>query len=139
MNQPLENAKKTRAFWSNLESTEAHFQDSLVLLLCEEEEKTLHDLALHHLSSLREQRKKTHILILTHDPNIESPDKNSTVIVISAEQVENILCLYELYQFTDKLCFVSLTKPYGNKLKQLQQAKNCSLEDILLHCIFPQT
>lgn len=133
----LEEAEKGRLFWDSLEAENGHLE-TLYLLFCGEDE-VLERLALVHLTSLLKARKAEKAVILSHEKKealkgFDLGDK-AEIRLISQEEAEQILCFYELYQFTERLFVLSYDRPFGNKLIHLRE-KGYDPEQILKDCLF---
>ncbi len=134
--EQLKKAKNGRDFWINLTEYREKSGKILYLLFCGEDEQ-LERLALAGLESLRSKKKADKIVILTCQQEGFSSECHSFVenVFISQEIKENVLCFYELYQFTEDLLILSFQRPWGTKLSNLLK-KGYSKEEILKQCIF---
>jgi hypothetical protein len=66
---------------------------------------------------------------LTAAPSDQAP--GIEWIHITKEEAEGLLILYSMYEFTDKLIFVSLDKPYGRKLYNLIETGFASEKELI--------
>lgn len=125
-------AEKGRAFWLSL--TEKQKNKTLYLLFCGEDE-ILEQIAMDFLRDLSSHRKAERVVILTCQESFSVKTDGVVVELISEEIKESLLCLYEMYQFTEDLLMISLTRPYGSKHSHLLK-EGFSKEEILKQCIF---
>lgn len=68
-------------------------------------------------------------LILTVNPIRESTYYD--VRIVRAEVIQNILQLYCLYKFTDKLLIGSMEEPYGRDLDKLLSLETLTVNDVV--------
>lgn len=140
INIQIEKATQGREMWLELEDKYNVGNGVVLIYLCDDQE--LNEVALKNLKSLIEYRNSIGALIVTkNENNIELSlydfgDYNIYLEVISKEQSENLLAFYELYQFTDYFYIVSMDKPWGNKLKFLNDRVGIEKEVILKECIY---
>ncbi len=132
--EKINQAEKGRELWSSLLG-EQKKQDKILYLLFCGEDNTLENLAKAHLIPLIKQQNAQCAMILTCEASFVSQGDYMIVKKISHIERESLLAFYELYQFTDQLFILSLTRPFGSKLYQLLE-KGFSKECILKECIF---
>jgi hypothetical protein len=129
-----------RSMWLKL-ARKYDIDSGKFVLLMPEDDRELNEQALRHIPDLLEYRRGTGVIILTDKAwiieNAKSYcDKILEIIEISAKEIDNLLSFYELYAFTERLCVVSLTKPFGSKLHNTLGVDGVTMEDIVCLCIF---
>jgi hypothetical protein len=129
-----------RKMWLNLKN-EYDVDDGVFVLLMPEDDQELNEQALKHIDDLIKYRKAKSVVVLTDKQWIiekaTSYSKNiSAVKEVSYKEIDNLISLYELYGFTERLLIVSLTKPHGSKLKNTINIHGVTNEDIVCLCIF---
>ncbi len=142
--EKLEQAQLGCSFFRSLEKGQEERQEigleigqkeaTLYLLFCGEEE-ALEKQAVELLDSLLTQGQAERAVLLSTDPLLSVPHQRARVEVISPEMVENLLCFYELYQFSERFLILSLSRPYGARLQNLL-ALGYEKEQVFRHCIF---
>ncbi len=124
-------AQKGRALWQNLE--EKYQKNPFFLFLYEEE------LAQEAISFLPKylERKGYDVGVILQLKG-EVPDTqlghDFPVEILEKEEGEALLSLYEMYQFTSRLRIVSLNRPFGSKLQNLQQT--LTVTELVQTCLF---
>jgi hypothetical protein len=136
----LSAALSGRTFWLKL-TRKYYAENGIFVLLMPEDDRELNELALLHIGDLLTYRKASGVVILTDKTwIIENAETYSKQIIavekISKKEIDNLLSFYELYAFTERLCVVSLTKPFGSKLHNALGAEGVTKEDIVCLSIF---
>ena len=129
-----------RSMWLRLKR-KYDVDNGVYVLLMPEDDRELNEQALSHIDDLAAYRKARGVLILTDKEWIADSagaysDKILAVEMISEKEIDNLLSIYELYAFTERLLIVSLTRPYGRKLFITSGALGVTKEDLVCLCIF---
>ncbi|HTT28097.1 MAG TPA: hypothetical protein VMG37_06785 [Solirubrobacteraceae bacterium] len=101
-----------------------------------EDDQALNEVALAHVRDLVADRRARGVVVATDQQWVveraaEDPDGILAVEVLANRDVESLLSFYELYQFTPRLFFVSLARPYGNRLWQMVGVNGLTLDDLV--------
>ncbi len=112
-------AEKGRQYWKSLCLEEQEY----VLLLPEKDEELNGICKKAFNDMLHKQNKKGRILSVQ--------DKT-----ISANQAKELIQLYSMYRFTDRLIIGSKDKPYGRNIENLRLIKNMTLEKAIRAVLF---
>lgn len=93
------------------------------------------------LRSYEDILSKVDLILLLVTADIEFNEKLCTTftdrldgrraVIIKGKQAEDLLYLYSLYAFTDKLIIGSLDLPYGRKLRNLLDSKIATEDEII--------
>ncbi len=130
----LDAAFRGRSLWTRLNREfGAAGRDCVVLL--PEDDQELNESALRHIDELAERTKERDVIIVSDQRwVIENAKRFSERIlsVVSAAQseIDDLISFYELYAFTERLYIISLTKPHGNKLKNMLCLHDVTKEDL---------
>lgn len=110
-------------------------EDFIILMPSEDMEVNLY--VLLYLSQFKERHSDSKIFILTDQRmvlklhQVTESNHLSEIIEIPNNQMQNLIDLYTLYQFTDKLIIASLDLPKGRTIKNLVGKKNITKEEIV--------
>ncbi len=101
-----------------------------------EDDHALNEVALAHVQDLIADRRARGVVVVTDQESVaEQAGRESdgilAVEVLAHRDIEHLLSFYELYQFTPRLFFVSLTRPYGNRLWQMVGVNGLTLADLV--------
>jgi hypothetical protein len=101
-----------------------------------EDDRALNEVALAHVQDLIADRRARGVVVVTDQAWVAEQAGNEidgvlAVEVLSSRDIEFLLSFYELYQFTPRLFFVSLTRPYGNRLRQMVGVNGLTLGDLV--------
>lgn len=101
-----------------------------------EDDHALNEAALAHVQDLIADRRARGVVVVTDQEWVaeqagEQADGVLAVEVLGSREIEHLLSFYELYQFTPRLFFVSLTRPYGNRLWQMVGVNGLTLDDLV--------
>ena len=101
-----------------------------------EDDHALNGVALAHVQDLIADRRARAVVVITDQEWVAEQARGETTGVLAVEvlqnrEVEALLSFYELYQFTPRLFFVSLTRPYGNRLWQMVGVNGLTLDDLV--------
>ena len=140
MAKRLKAAFAGRSMWLKLKR-EYDIDDGVYALLMPEDDQELNEQALKHIEDLVAYRKARGVVILTDkqwivDSAGDYSDKILAVKRISQAEIDGLLSIYVLYEFTEHLLIVSLTKPYGRKLFNTVGTLGVTKEELVCLCIF---
>ncbi len=101
-----------------------------------EDDHALNEVALAHVQDLIADRRARGVVVVTDQESVAEQAGRQTegilaVEVLAHRDIEHLLSFYELYQFTPRLFFVSLTRPYGNRLWQMVGVNGLTLADLV--------
>lgn len=129
LNRQFDQAQKGRAFWLEHNLDKYH----RILMLPEENGP----LAVQVMDMLREKPASMQGLTAPNQNLLACLATVSFVQVpgidwihVTKEEAEGLLILYSMYEFTDKLIFVSHDQPYGRKLYNLLETGIASEEEL---------
>lgn len=125
--------------------SDGEFSSKLFLVFCDDDEE-LHRHVLSYGSPFLQARQKEELVLCSTNEiytqmtqNFADLDMGDLTVVdfvtLSHQELEGLISLYEMYQFSDQMIFISTTRPYGTKLEALL-AQGQTKEDIVKHCIF---
>jgi hypothetical protein len=129
-----------RRMWLRLQR-EYDVDDGVFVLLMPEDDRELNEQALRHIDDLTLYRRARGVVILTDKPWLREnaaaySEKILAVRDLTAREIDDLLSFYELYAFSERLLVVSLTKPYGSKLRNTLGIQGVTKEDLVCLCIF---
>lgn len=131
LGEKLSLAQKGRLLWEGLE--EKYPEKTLFLLLYDHAlGEGIFPLLPEYLTAKGYDRAV--MLSLEEELSLEQIDCPVSTEILSPEEGEALLTLYEMYQFTPSLAIVSLERPHGRKLSNLQGI--VPLEEIVKTCLF---
>jgi hypothetical protein len=133
-------ALKGRQMWLKLKR-KYDIDNGAYVLLMPEDDCELNGQALLHIKDLLAHRKARGVIILTNKEWVikKAKDYSDGIIAvknISEKDIDNLLSFYELYDFSERLLVVSLTKPFGRKLFGVKGVNGVTVEDLVCICIF---
>jgi hypothetical protein len=128
-------AWRGRALWMRLRKRH-HIDNGAYVVAFVEDDHALNEVALAHVQDLIADRRARGVVVVTDqewvaDQAGKETDGVLAVEVLANRDIEFLLSFYELYQFTPRLFFVSLTRPYGNRLWQMVDVNGLTLEDLV--------
>ena len=129
-----------RSMWLKIKH-EYDIDNGVYVLLMPENDQELNEQALKHIDNLVAHRKARGVVILTDkqwiaDSAGDYSDKILAVKKITEKEIDELLSIYALYEFTERLLVVSLTRPYGRKLFNTVGTLNVTKEDLVCLSIF---
>lgn len=136
----LKSALSGRSMWLKLQK-EYSIDDGVFVLLMPDDDQELNEQALKHIDDLIEYRKAKGVIILTGMQWIieKASSYSDNILAVkeaSCKEIDHLISLCELYNFTERLLIVSLTKPHGSKLKNTINVQGVTIEDTVCLCIF---
>lgn len=128
-------AWRGRALWMRLRKR-YDIDNGAYVVAFVEDDQALNEVALAHVRDLVADRRARGVVVATDQQWVveraaEDPDGILAVEVLANRDVESLLSFYELYQFTPRLFFVSLARPYGNRLWQMVGVNGLTLDDLV--------
>ena len=128
-------AWRGRAVWMRLRKRH-DIDDGAYVVAFVEDDPAINEVALAHLQDLVADRRARGVVLVTNQEWVaeqagEERDGVLAVEVLADREIEFLLSFYELYQFTPRLFFVSLTRPYGNRLWQMKGVNGLTLDDLV--------
>lgn len=133
--QRLIAAWRGRALWTRLRKR-YDIDDGAYVVAFVEDDDSLNEVALAHVRDLIADRRARGVVVVTDQAWVAEEAGKETdgvlgVEVLADREIELLLSFYELYQFTPRLFFVSLTRPYGNRLCQMVGVNGLTLDDLV--------
>jgi hypothetical protein len=131
----LISAWRGRALWMRLRKRYDVDNGAYVVAFVEDED-ALNEVALAHVQDLIADRQARGVVVVTDQKRVaeqagEAADGVLAVELLADREIEFLLSFYELYQFTPRLFFVSLTRPYGNRLWKMVGVNGLTLDDLV--------
>ena len=129
-----------RSIW--LKMKKKHDVDNgAYVLLMPEDDRELNELALLHVDDLVKHRRARGVIILTDkqwiiETAMEYSQNILAIEKLSEKEIDSIFSFFELYAFTERLLFISLTRPYGSKLYKTLGVNGVAKEDLVCLCLF---
>ena len=128
-------AWRGRALWVRLRKRYDIDSGAYVVAFVEDDH-ALNEVALAHVQDLIADRRARGVVVVTDQESVAEQAGRQTdgilaVEVLAHRDIEHLLSFYELYQFTPRLFFVSLTRPYGNRLWQMVGVNGLTLDDLV--------
>jgi hypothetical protein len=135
MGRRLVAAWRGRALWTRLRKR-YDIDDGSYVVAFIEDDHALNETALAHVQDLIADRRARGVVVVTDQESVaeQAGDQANGVVaveVLGSREIEHLLSFYELYQFTPRLFFVSLTRPYGNRLSQMVGVNGLTLDDLV--------
>jgi hypothetical protein len=135
MGKRLVAAWRGRALWTRLRKRYDIDNGSYVVAFIEDDD-ALNETALAHVQDLIADRRARGVVVVTDQESVaeqagEQANGVVAVEVLGSREIEHLLSFYELYQFTPRLFFVSLTRPHGNRLSQMVGVNGLTLDDLV--------
>jgi hypothetical protein len=131
----LISAWRGRALWMRLRKRYDVDNGAYVVAFVADED-ALNEVALAHVQDLIADRQARGVVVVTDQKRVaeqagEAADGVLAVELLADREIEFLLSFYELYQFTPRLFFVSLTRPYGNRLWKMVGVNGLTLDDLV--------
>jgi hypothetical protein len=128
-------AWRGRALWIRLRKRYDIDNGAYVVAFIEDDQE-LNEVALAHIDDLIADRGARGVVLVTDQEWVaehadEEADGVVAIVRLSSRDIELLLSFYELYQFTPRILFVSLTRPYGNRLGQMVEVNGLTLDDLV--------
>lgn len=101
-----------------------------------EDDQALNQVALAHVRDLIADRRARGVVVVTDQEWVAEEAGNVTDGVLAVEflaerEIEFLISFYELYVFTPRLFFVSLTRPSENRLWKMVGVNGLTLTDLV--------
>lgn len=133
-------ALRGRNWWMRLKR-EFDVDDGVYVVLLPEEDMELNEQALLHIDDLAAHRRARGIVVVSDQKWVleNAPtccDKVLSVVKASEREIDDVLSLFELYGFTERLLIVSLTRPFGSKLYNVAGIHGVTKEELVCYSIF---
>jgi hypothetical protein len=133
--QRLSAAWRGRALWIRLRKR-YDIDNGAYVVAFVEDDHALNEVALGHVQDLIADRRTRGVVVVTDQASVAEQAGKETdgllaVEILANREIEALLSFYELYQFTPRLFFVSLTRPYGNRLWQMVGVNGLTLDDLV--------
>lgn len=125
----MERAEQGRQYWMDNELDQ--YED---ILLLPHTDEALADVMLVAFEAMLSDKGGTKAAVLSR-VKTDARDMYD-IFSISGKQTENLLALYTLYEFTDKLIIGSFDLPYGRKLTNLLDCHIADTDKLALAAIF---
>lgn len=130
-----------RNFWLRLDKTYSINKDGLHVILMPENDRELNEQALRHIDDMVKYRRANGVIILTNqqwilDSAQSVSDSIKTVHMISDKKIDALLSFYELYEFTERLATISLTRPFNRQVHRALGVHGITKEDLVCICIY---
>ena len=130
-----------RWFWLKLDRTYSINKDGLYVILMPENDRELNEQALRHIDDMVKYRRANGVIVLTNQQWIldsaQSASENVRAVRrTSDKKIDALLSFYELYEFTERLFTVSLTKPFNRQVHRALGVHGITKEDIVCICIY---
>jgi len=128
-------AWRGRAVWMRLRKR-YDIDNGAYVVAFVEDDAALNEVAIAHVQDLIADRRARGVVVVTDQESVaelagRQADGILAVEVLADRDIEHLLSFYELYQFTPRLFFVSLTRPYGNRLWQMVGVNGLTLADLV--------
>lgn len=133
--QRLTAAWRGRAVWIRLR--ERHDIDNGAYVVAfVEDDHALNEVALAHVPDLIADRRARGVVVVTDQEWVAERAGKRTDGILAVEflaerDIEALISFYELYQFTPRLFFVSLTRPSENRLSKMVGVRGLTLADLV--------
>ncbi len=130
-----------RRFWLKLDRSYSINRNGLYVVLMPEDDRELNEQALRHIDDMVRYRRANGVIVLTNQRWIldcaETVSENvKAVCDISAQKINDLLSFFELYEFTERLFTISLTKPFNRQVHRAVGVHDITKEDIVCICIY---
>lgn len=101
-----------------------------------EDDHALNQVALAHVEDLIADRRARGVVVVTDQAWVAEQASKETDGILGVEvlpelEIECLISFYELYQFTPRLFFVSLTRPSENRLWKMVGVRGLTLDDLV--------
>lgn len=133
--EKLQLAQKGRNWWLSFTDQYNIIGQDFVVLIPSHENKEIYA-ALQYITQLYETKKVQRLYLITQQKIIEKLYPLFTVevekcLVVSPEEMDQILSLYALYPYTDRLAVASLTLPKGRTFQNLIGKRDMTIDEIM--------
>jgi hypothetical protein len=128
-------AWRGRAVWIRLRKR-YDIDDGAYVVAFVEDDHALNEVALARIEDLIADRRARGVVVVTDQEWVAEQTGQQTggilgVEVLAERDIEYLISFYELYQFTPRLFFVSLTRPSENRLSKMVGVRGLTLEDLV--------
>ncbi|HTX12011.1 MAG TPA: hypothetical protein VME22_25545 [Solirubrobacteraceae bacterium] len=128
-------AWRGRAVWRRLRKS-YDIDNGGYVIACIEDDQALNEVALAHVQDLIADRRARGVVVVTDQAWVaeragKETDGVLAVEIVGDREIEHLLSFYELYQFTPRLFFVSLTRPTENRLWRMVDVNGLTLDDLV--------
>ncbi len=101
-----------------------------------EDDQALNEVALRHIQDLIADRRARGVVVVTDQEWVAEHGGKETdgvlaIVSLASREIDFLISFYELYQFTPRVFFVSLTRPYGNRLGRMVDVNGLTLDDLV--------
>jgi hypothetical protein len=133
-------AWRGRALWLRLRKRHGIDNGAYVVAFIEDDQ-ALNQVALAHIADLIADRQARGVVVVTDQDWVigqigEDTDGILAVEVLTDREIEALLSYYELCQFSARVFFVSLTRPYSNHLWRMTGINGVTLDDLVCLSIY---
>ncbi len=127
-------AWRGRGLWRALQRRYS-IDDGLYVLVFPDDDSDLNTSALGHVGTLVAERGARGAVVVTSVESVASEAQRSAgvhaVELRSSRELDGLLALAELADFSARIMFVSLDKPHGRRLQRLVGQRGVTLEDVV--------
>jgi hypothetical protein len=128
-------AWRGRALWLRLRKRHG-IDDGAYMVAFIEDDPALNEVALARIADLIADRRARGVVIVTDQARIVEQIGDDTqgilaVEVLTSRQIDALLSYYELCQFSVRVFFVSLTRPYPNHLWRMAGVNGLTHDDLV--------
>ena len=133
-------AWRGRALWLRLRRRHQVDNGAYVVAFIEDD-PALNEVALARIADLIADRRVRGVVVVTNQAWVagqvhEDTDGILAVEVLTSRQIDALLSYDELCQFSMRICFVSLTRPYANHLWRMVSINRLTLDDLVCLAIY---
>jgi len=128
-------ASRGRALWLRLRKRHEIDNGAYVVAFIEDD-PALNEVALARIADLIADRRARGVVVVTDQVWVagqigEDTDGILAVEVLADREIDALLSYYELCQFSARIFFVSLTRPYANHLWRMAGVNGLTLDDLV--------
>ncbi|HTU30636.1 MAG TPA: hypothetical protein VMF07_14725 [Solirubrobacteraceae bacterium] len=128
-------AWRGRALWLGLRERHEIDNGAYVVAFIEDD-PALNQVALARITDLIADRQARGVVVVTDQARVaeqirEDSDGILAVEVFTQRQIDALLSYYEMCQFSVRIFFVSLTRPYSNHLWRMAGIDRLTLDDLV--------
>jgi hypothetical protein len=128
-------AWRGRALWLSLRMR-YDIDNGAYVVAFVEDDHALNQVALARIEDLIADRRARGVVVVTDQEWLAEKAGKETdgvlgVELLSERDIEFLISFYELYQFTPRLFFVSLTRPSENRLAKMVGVRGINLDDLV--------
>lgn len=128
-------AWRGRALWLRLRKCHEIANGAYVVAFVEDD-PALNEVALERIADLIADRRARGVVVVTDQAWVagrigEDTDGILAVQILTDRESDALLSYYELCQFSPRIFFVSLTRPYANHLWRMAGVNGLTLDDLV--------